>query len=149
MAWRPLDDLVANQLLESRHPDSQLVGKWLVRSSRDRDLARDVLVGVDRDRAMAVAYEAGFRACAGMVNLAGYRVTSQPGHHRAVIEAAAAVLGPGSRPLMRRLDAARRFRNETLYGDAPAASKVELDGLIGDVSEILEVVARRLAESDT
>lgn len=29
------------------------------------------------DRAMAVAYEAGYRACAGLLVLAGYRVTSE------------------------------------------------------------------------
>ena len=144
MAWRSLDDLVANQLLEPRPRDSQLVGKWLARSERDKNLARDVLADVDRDRAMAVAYEAGFRACAGIVNLSGFRITSQPGHHRAAIEACAAVLGQDSRPLLRRLDAARRFRNETLYGDAPPAAKSELAGLISDVSELLKMVASRL-----
>ncbi|MES2208610.1 MAG: hypothetical protein V4515_00245 [Chloroflexota bacterium] len=66
----------------------------------------DVLARLDRDRAMAVAYEAGYRACAGLLVLAGYRVTSQPGHHRAAIEGAGALLGPSARPLFRRLDAA-------------------------------------------
>ncbi len=86
---------------------------------------------------MAVAYEAGYRACAGLVDLAGYRVTSQPGHHRAAIEGAGAVLDQPARPLLRRLDAARRFRNETLYGDASPAPEGELRQLLSDVDDLL------------
>lgn len=145
MRFRSLDELLANQLLERKPPDSERVRHWLARSQRDLDLARDVLAARDPDRAMAVAYEAGYRVCAGMIVLAGYRVTSQPGHHRAAIEASAALIGPGSKPMLRRLDGARRFRNETLYGDAPPAAKAELDGLIGDVSSLLDLLAERLA----
>ena len=91
---------------------------------------------------MAIAYEAGFRACVGVLLLAGYRLTSQPGHHRAAIEGAAAVLGQEVRPLLRRVDAARQFRNEILYGDAPPASESQLAMLVGDVDELLGQLAR-------
>jgi len=86
---------------------------------------------------MAIAYEAGFRACVGVLLLAGYRLASQPGHHRTAIEGAAAVLGENVRPLLRRVDGARQFRNEILYGDAPPASESQLAQLIGDVGELL------------
>lgn len=145
--FRSLDELLANQLLERKPPDSERVRQWLARSRRDLDLARDVLAGRDRDRAMAVAYEAGYRACSGLIALAGFRVTSQPGHHRAAIEASAAVIGPTSKPLLRRIDGARRFRNEILYGDAPPAAKAEMDGLINDVSSLLDLLAGKLAEA--
>jgi hypothetical protein len=137
MRFRDLDELVALGQLERKPPDSQRVRRWLDRSRSDLALAGDVVGRVDRDRAMAIAYEAGFRACVGVLLLAGYRLASQPGHHRAAIEGAAAVLGQDVRPLLRRVDGARQFRNEILYGDAPPASESQLAQLIGDVGELL------------
>jgi len=141
MRFRDLDELVALGQLERKPPDPQRVRRWLDRSRADLALARDVVGRVDRDRAMAIAYEAGFRACVGILLLAGYRLTSQPGHHRAAIEGTAAVLGRDVRPLLRRVDGARQFRNEILYGDAPPASESQLAGLIGDVGELLARLA--------
>ena len=137
MRFRDLDELVALGQLESKPPDPQRVGRWLDRSRSDLALAGDVVGRVDRDRAMAIAYESGFRACVGVLLLAGYRLASQPGHHRAAIEGAAAVLGSDVRPLLRRVDGARQFRNEILYDDAPPASESQLAQLIGDVGELL------------
>jgi hypothetical protein len=133
MRFRDLDELVALGQLERKPPDSQRVS----RSGSDLALAGDVVGRVDRDRAMAIAYEAGFRACVGVLLLAGYRLASQPGHHRAAIEGAAALLGEETRPLLRRIDGARQFRNEILYGDAPPASESQLAQLIGDIGELL------------
>lgn len=141
MRFRTLQELVALGLLEPKPPDPARVGRWLDRSRSDLALARDVLARLDRDRAMAVAYEAGYRACAGLVVLAGFRVTSQPGHHRAAIEGAGTQLGPSARPLLRRLDAARRFRNLTLYGDAPPVPERELHQLLEDVGALLDGLA--------
>jgi hypothetical protein len=137
MRFRDLDELVALGQLERKPPDPGRVRRWLDRSRSDLALAGDVVGRVDRDRAMAIAYEAGFRACVGVLLLAGYRLASQPGHHRAAIEGAAALLGQDVRPLLRRIDGARQFRNEILYGDAPPASESQLAQLIGDVGELL------------
>ena len=137
MRFRNLDELVTLGQLERKPPDPPRVRRWLDRSRSDLALAGDVVGRVDRDRAMAIAYEAGFRACVGILLLAGYRLASQPGHHRAAIEGAAAVLGQDVRPLLRRVDGARQFRNEILYGDAPPASESQLAQLIGDVGELL------------
>jgi len=145
MRFRTLDELAALGLLERKPPDPARVGRWHERSRSDLALAGDVLARLDRDRALAVAYEAGYRACAGLLVLAGYRVTSQPGHHRAAIEGAGALLGPPARPLLRRLDAARRFRNETLYGDAPPAPEGELRQLLDDVASLLDRLAAGLS----
>jgi hypothetical protein len=109
-----LAELVRAGLLQRKPPDTGRVAGWLDRSRKDLALAKDVLAGVDRDRAMAVAYEAGYRCCAGLLDLAGYRVTSQPGHHRAAIDATTKLLGDAERARLRRLDRARRFRNDAL-----------------------------------
>jgi len=72
---------------------------------------------------------------------AGHRLTSQPGHHRAAVEGAVAVPGQDVRPLLRRVDAARQFRTEILYGDTPPASDSQLAVLISDVGNLLDRLA--------
>ncbi len=58
-----LNDLEAAGLLQSKQADMRRVRRWLVRSQKDLELAEKVLADIDRERAMAVAYEAGYRAC--------------------------------------------------------------------------------------
>lgn len=142
-----LDDLVRSGLLQPKRRDPPRVRRWLERSLKDLDVAA-MLADVDKQRAMAVAYEAGYRACAGILDLEGYRVTSQPGHHRAAIDAATVVLGQDHRALLRRLDRARRFRNETLYGDVPTVPAREFDQLVTDVTRLLADLKRRLGDAE-
>jgi hypothetical protein len=144
MRFRTLDDLVGAGLVEAKPADPARVERWIIRSRADIDLAGRVLAPIDPERAIGVAYEAGYRACAGILVLAGYRVTSQPGHHRATLEGAAAVEGPGLRPLVRRLDAARRFRNDSLYGDPPPVPEDELQQTLADAAEIVGLLEQRL-----
>ena len=123
--------------------DKQLVQRWLVASREDLLVARKI--GVRHAlRAMAIAYEAGLRTCLGLLNLDGQRVRDQPGHHRAAIEGAGAVLGEAFWPLLRRLDAARRLRNESLYGSPPSIPTRVREQLIGDVERLLSELERRL-----
>jgi hypothetical protein len=93
---------------------------------------------------MAVAYEAAYRACAGLLDLARYRVTSQPGHHRAALDGALALLGDHERARLRRIDRARRFRNEALYGDVATVGAGEFEQLLKDVAWLLDRLARAL-----
>jgi hypothetical protein len=144
VATRNLQGLVALGLLQLKPADPRRVAAWLARSRKDLDLASTILADVDRDRAMAVAYEAGYRACAGILDLEGYRITSQPGHHRAAIDAVSVVLGAERRPLLRRLDRARRFRNEALYGDVPSVGRREFEQLIRDVGWLIDELKRQL-----
>ncbi len=145
MADSSLDQLVAAGLLQAKAPDPDRARRWLARSEKDLELATRVLGEIDRDRAMAIAYEAGYRACAGLLDLAGFRVTSQPGHHRAAIDGAMAVLGEGQRARLRRLDRARRFRNDALYGDGATAGRSEFEQLLKDVRWLLDDFRTRLA----
>jgi hypothetical protein len=141
-----LEDLVRRGLLQPKRRDPRRVRRWLERSLKDLDVVA-MLADVDRQRAMAVAYEAGYRACAGILDLGGNRVTSQPGHHRAAIDAATVILGQEHRALLRRLDRARRFRNETLYGDVPTVAEREFDQLVKDVTWLLAELERRLSDA--
>lgn len=71
-------------------------------------------------------------------------LASQPGHHRAAIDAATVVVGAEHRALLRRLDRARRFRNDALYGDVASAGIGEFEQLIKDVGWLLDEAERRL-----
>ncbi len=146
MTDKSLARLVAAGLLQLKAPDPVRVSAWLTRSQKDVETA-GLLERVDRDRAAAVMYEAGYRACAGLLDMAGYRVTSQPGHHRAALDATIELLGAAHRPLLRRLDRARRFRNEALYGIVAPAPAAEFAQLGGDVAWLLERLATELAEA--
>jgi len=143
-----LEDLVRKGLLQPKRRDARRVRLWLDRSLMDLEVVA-MLTDVDSQRAMAVAYEAGYRACAGILDLEGYRVTSQPGHHRAAIDAATVVLGQEHRALLRRLDRARRFRNDTLYGDVPTVAAKELSQLVKDVRWLLAELERRLTDAES
>jgi hypothetical protein len=68
MADRTLADLVVAGLLQPKPPDQRRVHGSLARSRGDLDLAQRILAEIDRERAMAVAHEAGLRACAGLLD---------------------------------------------------------------------------------
>ena len=145
MRLRSLDQLAAAGLLTPKPADRARAARMVPQARRDLDLASGVLFSIDRQRAMSVASEAGFRACAATVDLAGFRVASQPGHHRAAIEAAGSVLGAAWLPTLRQLDAARRLRNELLYADPAPVSTAEFHGLITGLEQLVGEVEHRLA----
>lgn len=97
MEFRSLFRLESLGVLEPKATPGEMVTGWLTRSREDVRLVRDVLAYEHMERAVGIAYEAGYRACAGVVALSGYRIRSVPGHHRAGIEAAGAVPPRGSR----------------------------------------------------
>jgi hypothetical protein len=144
MAWRSLAKLEAAELVEAKPVDQRRLATFLTRAEKDLKLARDVVGPIDAERGMAIAYEAAFRACLGLIIRAGYRVRSGPGHHLATIEGAAAALGPSAGSLFRRIDAARRFRNQTLYDVPRPAGADELKQLIKDADEIIGLLRQRV-----
>ena len=100
-----------------------------------------------RNRAMSIAYEAGFRICAGLVASAGFRIRSMPGHHRATIEAAEAALGGELAAALDRLDRARRFRNDALYGEMPTPGRADIEAVVDAVEQLAEALERKLART--
>lgn len=144
MRARSFDQLEAEGLLERREVDTDRVRRWVQRARRDLKVSREVLATVDPERAMTVAYEAGFHACAGFLGLAGYRVRSQPGHHRAAIEGASHLLPEGDVPALDVLDDARRFRNASLYDEPGPLGDDDLAELTTEVERIVSALEARL-----
>ena len=71
-------------------------------------------------------------------------MTSQPGHHRAAIEAAGSVLDAEWLPILRQLDAARRRRNDLLCAEPAPVSTLEFRGLILGAARLVDEAAARL-----
>lgn len=144
MRARSLDRLEAEGLLERRKVEADRVRRWAERARRDLKLSHDVLAKVDPERAMTVAYEAGFHACAGLLGLAGYRIRSQPGHHRAAIEGASHLLPEGDIPALDLLDDARRFRNASLYDEPEPMGDEDLAELLTEVDRIVSALEAKV-----
>lgn len=149
MRARSLEQLKADGLLERRDVAVDRVRRWSERAHRDLRLARDVLAKEDAERAATVAYEAGFRACAGILGLSGYRLRSQPGHHRAALEGATHFLPLDVVPSLDQLDNARRFRNASLYEEAAPMGEADLNELLSETERLLSALDARLSELTT
>ena len=123
---RSLERLASEGAIERREVGSQQIQHWLERSERDLALAAHAASIDDSERAATLVYEAGLRACIALLALSGYRLRSGEGHHRAALEAATALGGPEVEPAISRLDDARRYRNNSLYGTARPVGDLEL-----------------------
>lgn len=92
MRFRTLEELERAELVEQKPADRALVERWLARCREDIEVASRLIDDGYLRRAVSIAYESGFRICLGHLALAGYRIRSAPGHHRAAIEGARNVL---------------------------------------------------------
>jgi hypothetical protein len=82
----------------------------LVAASRSLTTARSI-VSSDPDSALILAWDAiAFQALAATLAIAGYRVTSQAGHHRTAVEASRLLLPDDA--LLSRIGRLMRFRAE-------------------------------------
>jgi hypothetical protein len=146
MRSRPLAELERLELIERKPFDRRRAAQWLEQSRVDVELAVSLLKDDRyRHRSMSIAYEAGFRICAGIVGSVGFRIRSMPGHHRATIEAANTALGDELGPALDRLDRARRFRNDALYGEIPTPGRADIEAVIDAVEQLAEALERKLA----
>lgn len=142
MRFRSLDELIAEGVLRRTRPDRHLVDTLLARAVRDLKLATE-LVTTDTERAAMIAYEAGLEACLGILQLEGLRVTSEPGHHRATLEAAATLLGREFGALLRELDEARDLRNASLYGEPAPVTAGAVEAIIASSSRLADTLRER------
>lgn len=138
-----LADLTRQGVVVFKRADPNAVATWIDRSRDDIALSR-LIVADHPTRSLTIAYEAALRACAGIVDLAGYRVRAQQGHHWATIAVAEAVLGADYAALLKRVDQARRYRNDDLYGDAAPPSAGQREETIADAEFLVAELERRL-----
>lgn len=100
-----------------------------------RDLRDARLAGLSADRRFATAYNAALQAARLMIAAAGYRLSSDAGHHRLAFEIAGMLLAPEAGALMAYFDVCRRKRNQIDYDHASVASETEADELCEKADE--------------
>ena len=109
----------------------------LVSAARTLATCRSV-VDEDPRGSLLLAWDGvAFPLPAAALGLAGYRVTSRQGHHRAAVEGARLLLGRDA--LLSRISGLRRSRDRTMYEqDAPDPS--EVIEILEDLEQLLVIV---------
>ena len=98
---------------------------------------------VSLDTRVEAAYDAVFDCCLAVLNAAGYRIGSAPGHHEQALEAACALIRAGER-LFDNLDALRDVRNQKYTGARRTAADLEIaHTALGEFSELAVEWLRR------
>lgn len=144
MSESELAELETARIVAPKRPDPAAVARLLRSTRRDIELSQEIAQRFPK-RALTIAYEASLRACAGILDLSGYRVRSQQGHHAAFIRATRVVLGEPFATVLMRVDIARGYRNDDLYGSTAPPSAAQRDEAIADAVALADELERRLA----
>jgi hypothetical protein len=109
----------------------------LFAADRSLKTARSI-VSSDPDSALLLAWDGiAFQALAATLAIAGYRVTSQPGHHRAAVDAGRLLLGEDA--LLSRIGRLMRTRGRGMY-ERERAEKEEVIAALDDCERLIAVV---------
>jgi uncharacterized protein (UPF0332 family) len=100
-----------------------------------RDLADAGVPGVSADRRFATAYNAALQAANMAIACAGYRITSQTGHHRLSLQSAELALGKTAQKYANYFDTCRRKRNQIDYTFSNVATETEATEIVLQAKE--------------
>jgi hypothetical protein len=110
MSWK---QLLAQRKVQPHRTSKQEMDA--LRAVIARDLKDAALPGLSADRRFATAYNAALQTAKMAIACAGYRVASDPGHHRLHFEAARIALGPSAQRFLDFFEMSRRKRNVIDY----------------------------------
>ena len=113
-----------------------------------RDLADAAVPGLSADRRFATAYNAALQAANMAVACAGYRSTSQIGHHKISLESARLALGSPAAKFADYFETCRRKRNRIDYSHSHVATETEAKEIVKKASEFYELVEAWIAGRD-
>lgn len=110
-----LDDLRDRGLIEKVPADPAMAREWLEDSQRHLQAANQI-AELDPSGAYVLAYDAARKSVGAALLMAGYRVLSRPGAHRALAEYANRLATKTGEQSLTRFDRLRRNRNQSEYG---------------------------------
>lgn len=97
-----------------------------------------LVASTDPNSALLLAWDGiAFQALAAGLAIAGYRVTSQPGHHRVAVEAGRRLLGEDA--LLSRIRRLMRMRGRGMYEGEPA-QKEDVEEALDDCEKLIQLV---------
>jgi hypothetical protein len=123
--------------LEAMEKSVDKAQTMLTAADRSLKTARSI-VSTDPDSALLLAWDAiAFQALAATLAIAGYRVMSQAGHHRAAVNAGRLLLGDDA--LLSRIGSLMRARGRGMYESEPA-EKEEVRVALDDCEKLIALV---------
>jgi hypothetical protein len=132
-----LKAMADRQELEAIEPSVDKAEAMLVTADRSLKTARSI-ASSDPDSALLLAWDAiAFQALAATLSIAGYRVMSQVGHHRAAVNAGRLLLGDDA--LLSRIGRLMRSRSRGMYDGEPA-EKEEVAAALDDCEKLIKLV---------
>jgi len=141
-AARELRAFVERSELEKVEASVDKAQAMLKDAERSLKAARSI-VSVDPKSALLLAWDGiAFQALAAALLLAGYRVTTQPGHHRVAVEAGRTLLGQEA--LLSRIGALRRLRARGMY-ESEAVKREEAIAALDDGEALVAIVRKAVA----
>jgi hypothetical protein len=137
-----IDSLVASGELERVPASRQAAEAELSRARTHVESARQLL-RTDPEGAYTLAYDAGRRALAAVLQNQGLRATSRGGHH-VIYEAVRAQLDPPLGSILRPFNRMRARRNEIEYrtSEGPAMTADEVAGDLVKVEALVELAEK-------
>jgi hypothetical protein len=132
-----LKGMVDRHELEGIGRDIERADAILAGAERSLTTAR-AIVNSDPDNALLLAWNAiAFQALTATLLLAGYRVTSQVGHHRVAVNAGRLLLNEDA--LLSRVRGLMRARSRGMYENEPAEKEEVIAGL-DDCEKLIKLV---------
>jgi hypothetical protein len=137
-----LDDLRNRGLIETVSADAATATQWLEDSGRHLEAATRISK-LDPSGSYVLAYDAARKSVAAALLMAGHRVLSRPGAHRALAEYADWLATQTGERALTRFDRLRRNRNRSEYGSR-AFGKAEVTEAIDIAQAIRAACAKRI-----
>jgi len=118
----------------------------LLSADRSLNTARSIAAS-DPDSALLLAWDGiAFQALVATLAIAGYRVTSQPGHHRAAVDAGRLLLGDDA--LLSRIGRLIRARGRGMY-ERELAEKEDVIAALDDCEKLIALVRSAVERART
>lgn len=137
-----LDDLRNRGLIETVSADPATARQWVEDSGRHLEAASQI-AELDPSGAYVLAYDAARKSIAAALLMAGHRVLSRPGAHRALAEYGVWLATQTGEQALTRFDRLRRHRNQSEYGSR-TFGKAEVSEAIDTAHPIRAACANRI-----
>jgi uncharacterized protein (UPF0332 family) len=115
-----------------------------IQSAEKKLISAHKILEFDEEAALQQAYEAMLRSSLGFMFSYGVRLTSQAGHHIALIAFVRENLDKKHSGLLTQFDRLRRKRNLALYDDSGFISEAEAAQALATATEYLKVIRAKI-----
>jgi len=140
------EELRERGLVEEIRPDFREIATLLARSVKDLATAR-ANVGIDKEWAYTIAYQAMLRATKAIVMAEGWRPKGRD-QARTLVSLVREILGEEARPLINGFDRMRRKRQDFMEESETPIPRYEVEGALKDAQAFVERIVAQAREKN-